>query len=167
MIASSSSQGYSALELLLVIPVGLIIAASFAVYGFVTLAQHGARREGIVFTARSLAALVASAAVAMYVWGAFHLVMDETMVREACQEAVGEAIGMEYAAHIDRYESSYIPLGLGCHVKNGDTYIVGVPDYVNPATAVFGLTAVALGAFSFFESERRLTKKFKKETGSC
>lgn len=163
MTASDPFEGHSPLALVLIILVGLIVAASLAVYGFSTMARHGVRRSGPATVFRSLATLAAAAAVAVYVWGAVHLVlMDDTAITQACREAVGKA----RAAGIDRYEASYIPLRLGCQVGGDEVYAVGVPGYVNPAALGFALTAAVLAASAPFAPESRGRDNSKKETSS-
>ncbi|MDT0403842.1 hypothetical protein [Streptomyces edwardsiae] len=153
--------GHNPLVLLLVLLVGLAVAAALAVYGCTTLARHGVRRAGPLVVLRSCAALAGAGAACLYVWGALHLLtLDETRRDLACKEAVGPAHVME----IDSYRPTYIPLGLGCHVRSGTTYSTGVPGYLNPAAGALAFTAVALGGFSLLESERRATRDFKRET---
>ncbi|GAA4231256.1 hypothetical protein GCM10022254_27940 [Actinomadura meridiana] len=105
---------------------------------------------------RCLTAVVAAAAIGMYVWGALHLVIDKTTADQECKAAVGAA----RAGDVDRYEPSFVPLGFGCHVAGGGSYEAAVPGYVNPAVAVLGFTAVtlavcaAVGASQREEAER-------------
>lgn len=163
MTASDPFEGHSPLALLLIILVGLILAAGLAVYGFSTMARQGVWGSGPGTLLRSLAALAAAAAAAVYVWGAVHLaLMDDTAVTQACRDAVGQA----RAAGIDRYEAGYIPLRLGCHVAGDGTYAGGVPGYVNPAALGFALTAAALAACAPFAPESRARDNSKKKTSS-
>ncbi|MEV0782981.1 hypothetical protein AB0I52_08335 [Streptomyces sp. NPDC050423] len=158
---SDPYSGHSVLALGLVILIGVLVAGVLGVYACVSVARNGVRRSGSLVLFRSVAALAAAGAAALYVWGALHLaLLDETRRDLACKEAVGPAHVME----IDSYRPAYIPLGLGCHVATGTTYPAGVPGYVNPAAAALALTAVVLGGFSALESERRVTKEFKRET---
>ncbi|MEU8673798.1 hypothetical protein [Streptomyces sp. NPDC048560] len=153
--------GHGVLALGLVILVGLLVAGALVVYACVTFARLGVGRTDALVLLRPVAALAAAGAVGLYVWGALHLaLLDETRQDSACKEAVGPAHVME----IDAYRPTYIPLGLGCHVRSGDTYQAGVPGYVNPAVAALALTAVVLGGFGALESERRSTKEFKRKT---
>ncbi|WP_223190699.1 hypothetical protein [Streptomyces sp. TRM68416] len=154
-------EGHNPLVLLLVILVALGAAATLAVVGCATLARHGVRRSGLLVQLRSCAALAGAGAALLYAWGALHLMLlDETGRDLGCKEAVGTA----QAWDIDSYRPTYIPLGLGCHLKSGTTYSIGVPGYVNPAVGALAFTAVALGGFSLLESERRATRDFKRET---
>ncbi|WP_018544966.1 hypothetical protein [Streptomyces sp. LaPpAH-108] len=154
-------EGHNPLALLLLVLLGLSAAAALAVYGFATVARHGVRRAGLLVQLRSFAALAGAGAACLYAWGALHLLtLDETGRDLGCKAAVGPARVLE----IDSYRPTYIPLGLGCHVKSGTTYSIGVPGYINPAVGALALAAVALGGFSLLETERRATRDFKRET---
>ncbi|SCF98222.1 hypothetical protein [Streptomyces sp. Ncost-T10-10d] len=160
-MATDPYAGHSTLALVLIIFVGLLVVGILGVYACTALARNGIRHSGTLVLLRSLAAFAAAGAVSSYVWGAIHLVtLDETRRDLACKKAVGPAHVME----IDSYRPTYIPLGLGCHVGNGTTYLAGVPGYLNPVAAGLALTAVVLGGFTALESERRVTKEFKRET---
>jgi hypothetical protein len=150
------------LAILLIGLVGLAVAGGFAVFGFTTLARHGVRRSEKDAFLRGFAGLAAAAAAAMYVWGALHLVKDESMTVDACRAAVGR----ERAADITGSDVSYLPLHLNCHVRGAGTYAAAVPDYVNPAALGLALTAVALGVFAAFASELRARDNFRKEKTS-
>ncbi|MFD7914738.1 hypothetical protein ACFV30_29135 [Streptomyces sp. NPDC059752] len=141
MMASSTFEAPDPVGLVLIILIGGISAASLAGYGFSSAMRQGAGRKGV---ARGFAALAASAMAAMYVWGAFHLIMDETMTDRACKEAVGP----ERAGRIDGYAPSYMPLGLDCHVRGSGTYVAAVPGYVNPSVLALGLIAAVLGGIA-------------------
>ncbi|WP_406330410.1 hypothetical protein [Streptomyces sp. NBC_00203] len=150
------------IALLLIGLVGLAVAGGFAVFGFTTLARHGIRHAKRETVLRGFAGLAAAAAAAMYVWGALHLVKDESMTTEACRAAVGRA----HAADITGSDVSYLPLHLNCHVRGAGSYAAAVPDYVNPAVLGLALTAVALGVFAAFASELRARDNFRKEKAS-
>jgi hypothetical protein len=153
-------DGHNPVTLLSLVLLCLLLAAGLAVYGFVTMARHGIRRSDMGTTLRYLAALAASGAIAVYAWGALHLLaFDETMRDQACKNAVGP----DHAMHIDRYEPSYLPLSLGCHVKGGGTYSVGVPAYINPALVGLAVIAITLAVFAALESERRARHVARKE----
>ncbi|MCX4395756.1 hypothetical protein [Streptomyces sp. NBC_01767] len=159
-MAADPYTGHSTTALVLIIFAGLPIVVVLGVFACTTLARNGIRNSGTLMRLRSLAAFAAAGAVSLYVWGAIHLVtLDETRRDLACKEAVGPAHVME----IDSYRPTYIPLGLGCHIENGTTYPAGVPGYLNRAAAALALTAVVLGGFTALESERRVTKEFKRE----
>ncbi|MEV6587542.1 hypothetical protein [Streptomyces acidicola] len=162
MTASDPFAGPSPLIVLLIIVVGGITAFGLAGYGFGRLGRHGVRGSGPEVVLPSLAALAGAAALAMYVWGAVHLLLDETMTTDACREAVGE----QHAAGIDRYDVSYVPLRLGCHVEGVGTYAAAVPGYVNPAAVGLALTGVVLMISGGFVSELRARHDLRKETSS-
>ncbi|MFF3446651.1 hypothetical protein ACFYXJ_05850 [Streptomyces sp. NPDC002667] len=142
-----------------IILIGLIVAVTSAVYGASSLARRGIRQAGLGLRLRAGAALAAAATALMYVWGAVHLVRDETMTTQACRAAVPAA----QAAHLSGVDVSLVPLHLNCHVTEGGSYAAAVPEYVNPAVLALALIAVVLGVFAALESERRARTDFKKE----
>ncbi|MFG2023859.1 hypothetical protein [Streptomyces sp. NPDC048825] len=150
------------LAVLVIVLLGLAVAGALAVYGCTTLARHGVRRSGPAVLLRGCAALAGCAAAALYVWGAVHLIRDETMTDQACKDAVPSA----QAASIDGYSVSYVPLQLDCHVKGAGTYAAAVPDYVNPGVVALALLAAVLGISAGFATELRARADFRKETSS-
>ncbi|MGK5627564.1 hypothetical protein [Streptomyces sp. URMC 123] len=158
-----SNSGPNVLLTLLVPLIGLAVAGAFAVYGCSTLARHGVRRSGAGPVLRGLAGLAAAASAAVYVWGAGHLVMDESMLAQACRAALGP----ERAAAVDGYEVSYLPPRLGCRA-DGDVLhaTTAVPGYVNPAWVGLALAAVALGVLAGLASEYRTRAHLRKESSS-
>ncbi|UZI29163.1 hypothetical protein [Streptomyces sp. VB1] len=156
-------EGHSPLVLVIIILVGGLVAGVLGVYACTTLARNGVRRTGNPALLRSVSALAAAGAVGLFVWGALHLItLDETRRDLACKTAVGP----ERAMQIDGYRATYIPLGLGCQVRDGATYQAGVPGYLNPAAGALAFVAVVLGGYAALESERRLTKEYKRKTGN-
>ncbi|MEV0113262.1 hypothetical protein AB0H77_08425 [Streptomyces sp. NPDC050844] len=75
-------------------------------------------------------------------------------------------MGQSRAADVDRYEPSYLPLRLGCHVEGDGTYATGVPAYVNPAALGLALAAALLAVATAFVSEERARDNSKKENSS-
>ncbi|MFD8739465.1 hypothetical protein ACFV06_31765 [Streptomyces sp. NPDC059618] len=142
-----------------VLLIGLLVAVTSAVYGASSLARRGVRQADLGLWLRACAALAVAATALMYVWGAVHLVRDETMTTQACRDAVPAA----QAAHISGVDVSLVPLHLNCHVTGGGSYAAAVPEYVNPAVLGLALIAVVLGVFAALESERRARTDFKKE----
>lgn len=162
-MSTGSFEGHSPAALLAIIVLGLLGAATLAVYGCTTLARRGVRASSPTVRYRSLAALAAGAAVAVYVWGAVHLlVLDGSARDDACKRAVGAARAM----HIDAYRPTYIPLRLGCHVAGGRTYSVGVPGYANPTVLALAALAVVLAVAAALESERKARQEFSRESES-
>ena len=141
-----------------IILIGLIVAVTLAVYGASSLARNGIRRTDLGVRLRAGAALAGAAAALMYVWGAVHLVRDETMTNQACRDAMPAA----QAAHLSGVDVSLLPVHLNCYVTGGGSYAAAVPGYVNPALLGLALTAVVLGVFAALESERRARDNFTK-----
>ncbi|MFD5520677.1 hypothetical protein [Streptomyces sp. NPDC127066] len=145
-----------------IVLVGLIVAVTSAVYGASSLARNGIRRTDLGGRLRAGAALAGAAAALMYVWGAVHLVRDETMTNQACRDAVPA----DQAAHLSGADVSLLPVRLNCHVTGGGSYAAAVPGYVNPALLGLALAAVVLGVFAALESERRARDDFTKREAS-
>lgn len=145
---------------LLIILVGLVMAVSLAVYGCSTLARSGDRGHRLGTRLRGCTALAGAAAVATYVWGAVHLVRDESMTDQVCKNAASPA----QAAHISGVDVSYLPLHLNCHVTGGGSFTAAVPDYVNPLLVGLGLATLLLAVFAALASELRTRADFTKET---
>jgi hypothetical protein len=137
--------------LLLILFFGSLATLGLAAYAVTLVARHGIRRSGTPVTLRYLAAFAAAGAVAVYTWGALHLLIDETAADQACKDAVGAA----QAADVDRYETSLVPLRFGCHVSGGGTYEAAVPGYVNPTVLGLALLAIILAIFAALDSSGR------------
>jgi hypothetical protein len=108
-----------------------------------------------------MAALLAcSGAVALYVWGMLH-VLGAVMQAEdggtassplgPCREA-----GDQIASDVVGYDVGYVWLRFDCQLSDGGTYTTStVPGYVNPATALLGVTAFVLAAVPADHAKRR------------
>ena len=137
---------------LLILLLGLVTVPGLAGYAVITMVRHGIRRSGMAVTLRYLAALAAAGAIAMYAWGTLHLlVTDASTADRACETAVGPA----RAEHVDRYESSFVPLRFGCHVAGGGRYEAVVPGYVSPTVLGLAFLTVTLAVFAALESSDR------------
>ena len=102
---------------------------------------------------RAVALTVGAGAVAVYAWGLFCLGVavldaedggtDSSPVRP-CREA-----GAEAAANVAGYGVGLVPLGFECRLVGGGSYTTtSVPAYVNPGTAVLGLTGAVCSGLS-------------------
>ena len=110
---------------------------------------------------RRVATLLAcSGAVSLYVWGMLH-VLGAVMQAEdggagssplgPCREA-----GDQIASHVVGYDVGYVGLSFDCRLSDGGTYTTSaVPGYVNPATALLGVTAFVLAALPAERAGRR------------
>ncbi|MFJ4921010.1 hypothetical protein [Streptomyces sp. NPDC088725] len=152
----------NAVAVLLIVLVGLAVAVALAVYGCTVLARHGIRRSDLGVRLRAGAAIAVAAAVLVYVWGALHLVRDETMTDQACKAAVPSA----QAAHIVGVDVSYLPLHLNCRVTDGGSYAAALPDFVNPAVLGLVVVGVVLAVFAALHSEVRARSNFVGEQPS-
>jgi len=96
----------------------------------------------------------------MYVWGMLH-VLGAVMQAEdggtgssplgPCREA-----GDQIASQVVGYDVGYVGLRFGCRLSDGSTYTTStVPGYVNPATALLGVTALVLAAVPAERANRR------------
>jgi len=127
---------------------GAVTAVVLAVRGLLAVRRNKGRpRRGWL---RLAALLACSGAVTLYVWGMLHVlwaVMDaedggtESSPPRQCRER-----GDQIASHFIGYDVGYIPLRFDCQLDDGTTFTnSAVPGYVNPATALLGLTAVTCG----------------------
>ncbi|KUO21857.1 hypothetical protein [Streptomyces dysideae] len=139
--------GHNPVAVLLLALAGLIATPGLAIYAVVTLIRAAAKQTlGSLLKGAAVLAWVVT--IGMYTWGVLHLLLlDESAQAAACTQVLG---GPEKRSEvvIDRYETSFIPLHFGCHVKGGRTYEAAVPGYVNPVAGMSAVTAVALTAFA-------------------
>jgi hypothetical protein len=137
-------------------PLVLFAVVSLSAAGFVALLAYArltlkrARgpepAPGAVW--RCVAALVAAVALGVYIWGALHLVMDESAADQACKTAVGPA----HAATVDAYRTSLVPLRFGCHVAGAGTVEGAIPRHVNSVLAIAAILAGAMTLIALFVS---------------
>jgi hypothetical protein len=97
---------------------------------------------------RCVASLVAAVALGVYIWGALHLVMDESAADQACKTAVGPA----QAGQVDGYRTSLVPLRFGCHVAGKGTVEGAIPGHVNSVVAITAILAGATALVALFVS---------------
>jgi hypothetical protein len=137
--------GHNPVVVLLLSLAGLLATPGLAIYAVVTLVRAGRRRTraGLL---KGAAILAWVATVGMYTWGVLHLLLlDEHAQAAACTKVLG---GPDKRSEVvvDRYETSFVPLRFGCHVKGGKTYEAAIPGYLNPVAGVSAVSAVALTA---------------------
>ena len=137
---------------------GAVAAVVLAVRAFLALRRNRGRPQR--GWRRVIALLACSGAVSMYVWGMLH-VLGAVMQAEdggtgssplgPCREA-----GDQIASHVVGYDVGYVWLRFDCRLSDGGTYTTSaVPGYVNPATALLGLTAFVLAAVPAERANRR------------
>jgi hypothetical protein len=146
----------------MVILVGVVVAASMAFRAINVLTRRGFRQGRERLTFRYLAMLIWSAAIAAYIWGSLHLLLDETAADAACKTAVGP----EHAGHVSSYDISYFPLHFGCRVTGVGTFEGAVPGYLNPTVVALLLVAIALSIMTGFASNRPATTPAGRGRGS-
>ncbi|WP_369248034.1 hypothetical protein [Streptomyces sp. R41] len=141
--------GHDGTAVLLLTLIGLVATPWLVVHGVRLLFR--ARAAGTTVAAvKSAAALAWAGAAGMYTWGVLHLVFfDDADQSQACDTAVG-------TRQLTGYEPSFIPLHFGCRTSDGHTYEAVIPSYVNPATAVFLVCAVALTGFVIAQRKERI-----------
>lgn len=148
--------------LIMVVLVGLVVAASMAFRAINVLARRGFRagRERITF--RYLAMFVWSVTIATYVWGVLHLLQDESAADAACKAAVGP----QNAGHVASYDISYLPLHFGCRVTGVGTFEAAVPGYLNPTLIALLLVSLALSVMTAFATDRPVMAQAGRVRGS-
>jgi hypothetical protein len=131
--------------------VGAILAGAVGVVILLVRAPLVVRGEGRLRRGwrRRVAFLVCSGAVAVYVWGMLHVLGAVLQAEDGgagafplgpCREA-----GEQVASRVVGYDVGYVGLSFDCRLSDGDRYTTSaVPGYVNPVTAILGLTGLVL-----------------------
>lgn len=144
-LAADSAGGIDSILLLFICLIGVIVI--FTLVGMVGsgIVQRTGRRKTRAEWLGGIALLSVCATVALYIWGALHVMfMESYTMREECAKAGGAA----KAAQVDRYSASYFPLRFTCRIDEGGSYDAAVPGYVNPAMGIAFVLAIATGAVS-------------------
>ncbi|MGW7658448.1 hypothetical protein ACWGMA_24125 [Streptomyces asiaticus] len=144
-LASDSPDGLNSILLLFICLIGVIVI--FTLIGLLGsgMAKRRGRRKTRAEWFGGIALLSVCATIALYIWGALHLMfMESDTMREACAKARSP----EKAAQVDRYSASYLPLRFTCRIDEGGSYGAAVPGYVNPAMGIAFVLAIATGAVS-------------------
>ena len=156
-----------ALALFFGVLAGMVAALVLVIRGVGLVVRWGGRSPA--GRLRAVALIVGAGSVAVYAWGLFCLGMavldaedggtDSSPVRP-CREA-----GAEVAAHVVGYGVGLVPLGFECRLAGGGSHTTAsVPAYVNPGTAVLGLTGAVcavLSAGAAGRSSRRETERLR------
>jgi hypothetical protein len=124
---------------LLIPAVSAVAVPTLFGYGIAVLVRGRRRRDRVL---RGLVALAAAATIAVYAWGALHMIQDQTSANDTCQQAVGPA----HAGDISAYETSLIPLHFACRVDGAGSYEPFVPGFVNPTALALALLTCLLAA---------------------
>ncbi|WP_328559740.1 hypothetical protein [Streptomyces coelicoflavus] len=148
------------LVLLLLLIVAVVTAVGLTGHGASVLAARRARGPGAGRVPRALAAFAGAGAVAVYAWGLLHVTGAVMESGGGAGSAPAPPCRMpgyeERALHVVDQSVSFLPLGFVCETTDGADYTSDdVPGYVNPATAVLALTAVAGAVAAGYATERR------------
>ncbi|WP_031090915.1 hypothetical protein [Streptomyces sp. NRRL WC-3549] len=156
--------------LLLLVPLGIIVALGLAGYGFGTLGRVGVREAGRALRFRCGAAVLGAVAVALYTWGMLHLVgatmdAEDSGTASAPMRSCRTADEARWYRSVD-YRVEYIPLRFVCETSDGGSYASdAVPGYIGPAVPAFALAAVGCGGAALVESDRRARREFQERGG--
>ncbi|MFJ2199474.1 hypothetical protein [Streptomyces violaceusniger] len=145
LLAADSAGGHNSILLLFICLIGVIVI--FTLIGILGsgVSKRTGRRKTRADWLGGIALLSVCATIALYIWGALHVMfMENDNMREECTRAGGAA----KAAQVDRYEAHYLPLRFTCHLDEGGSYDAALPGYVNPAMAIAFVLAIATGAVS-------------------
>lgn len=135
--------------LLLFVVVGLVAVVVLAGYGFGGLGRAGLRHADTAVWLRSLTALLACVAAALYTWGLIHVA---GAVVEAEDGGTNSSPSppcrfSPQAEHVVGYTVDYVPLRFVCETTDSGGFDAkSVPGYVNPAALGFALASVLCGA---------------------
>ncbi|MBO4253216.1 hypothetical protein [Streptomyces griseorubiginosus] len=146
--------------LLLLLPAGLILGFGLAGYGFGALGRVGPRRADRRLWMRSVAALLAAGAVALYTFGLLLVALavldaedggtDSSPLRPCRTPGQGER-----ALHVVDYTVSYAPLQFVCETTGGGTYAATtVPGCLNPAVLGLALASAACAGTATLRTRR-------------
>ncbi|MFD3700407.1 hypothetical protein ACFWUZ_30510 [Streptomyces sp. NPDC058646] len=146
------------LLLLLLLPAGFVAALVFAGCGL-----SGLRHSGRAARLRSLAALLAAVAAALYTWGLLHVAGAVVAAEDGgagssplppCRTP-GQ---WERAQHVIDYSVDYVPLRFVCETTGGGAYAAeAVPVHVNPAVLVLALASAGCAGAAALGTRRRDT----------
>lgn len=138
---SAAAVGIGGIALLFVLLIGLILVLSLIAYLCSSVARRGQLPPGRL-RFRAGAVLSVCGAVCVYLWGLLHMPSDEAeYLRQACTRAGGE----QWAARVDGYETSFVPLRFVCRV-DGDGGISTIPSWINPTVGVLASLALITAA---------------------
>lgn len=147
LLAADPHGGFNSVAVLFVLIVGALIAFSLVGYVCSSAAQGQLGRGEYTRWAQTGAALLAAAAICVYMWGAsLVLFMEDVDKGRACEKA-GTVQGREIAG----YEAHYLPLRFVCETHAGRRYDAVIPGYVTPVVGVLiGSALICAVATSIF-----------------
>ncbi|MEU7044338.1 hypothetical protein AB0A77_25215 [Streptomyces varsoviensis] len=100
--------------------------------------------------------MTTAAALALYLWGCFHLLfLEDQELAEECERQRPEGTPTLIGRRGD-----FIPLRLVCEASNGHDYSIVIPKYINPSIALLLLLALAcaLTAAALYRKQRTTTR---------
>jgi hypothetical protein len=152
LLAADPHGGFNSIAVLTVLIIGALLVLSLVGYVCSSAAQGRLGRGNRAPWARAGAALLAAAAICVYMWGAsLVLFMEDVDKGRACEKA-GAVQGREIAG----YEADYLPLRFVCETHEGRRYDAVIPGYVTPvAGALIGMALISAAATSGFGAGRR------------
>ncbi|WP_327324997.1 hypothetical protein OG735_22650 [Streptomyces sp. NBC_01210] len=119
--------------------------AALAVYLGSAVTQRRRRAYTPATRWRDISILFTTASLALYVWGCLHIFfLYGTEGGEDCFTLSD----LENGVKLNEAAGDFIPLRLICHMSDGRSHSIVIPDYINPSIAALLLIAVAAGIAS-------------------
>ncbi|MFE6285606.1 hypothetical protein [Streptomyces sp. NPDC057877] len=143
MTTAAAATGHNGLVLVSVVMGGLVAVVALAVYLGSAVTRRRRRAATPATRWRDLSLLFATASLALYVWGCLHVFLR---AGKAGGEDCFTLSDLERGVTLREAEGDFLPLRLVCHMSDGRSFPIVVPDYVNPSIAVLlplaGMAAV-------------------------
>ncbi|WP_062208251.1 hypothetical protein [Streptomyces sp. NBRC 109706] len=142
-LVEHGSGGPGGIAVLFIVAVCLLVLFSGLVFLASRIATRRNRRPGPVAVWLGGAALLSGyAAVAIYFWGALHMLfLEDADLYQGCQEAAGT----EQPLDVNGYSTSYVPPRIVCHTGDGAELAMIVPAWIAPGLAASGGFTLAAG----------------------
>ena len=140
LMAADPHGGFDSIAVLFVLVVGVLVVCGLVGFACSSAAKFRRGSGASSRWGRAGAALLAAAAICVYLWGALHvLFMEDVDKGHACEKA-GAVQGREIAG----YEGHYLPLRFVCETRAGRRFDAVIPGCVTPVAGVLIGSAVIL-----------------------
>ncbi|MFV0134407.1 hypothetical protein ACLGIH_14385 [Streptomyces sp. HMX87] len=156
--ASGTGTGHHGLVLVAIIMGGLVAVVALCAYLGSAVTRRRRHASTPVTRWRDLSLLCATAALALYVWGCLRIFL---LYGKEGGEDCFTLDDLRSGVRLDEAAGDFVPLRLVCHMSDGRSVSIVVPDYVNPTIAVLLLLSLACGVTSALLHRKRHTTPLK------
>ncbi|MFE5255890.1 hypothetical protein [Streptomyces coelicoflavus] len=153
-LASGASNGHNGLVLIALIAGGTVAVVALAVYLGSAFTERRRRAYTLVTRWRDLGLLFATMALALYVWGCLRIFL---LYGKEGGEDCFTLSDLRKGVKLNTATGDFVPLRLVCHMSDGHSFSIIIPDFVNPTVAVLLLLALACGTISAVCHRKRHT----------